>query len=70
MPVYLLTNMNTQLGIINKAQTLVSKVISDSQYNAQLFDLSNFAYYSSFFYTAGQQHFIEPTSSYMYFIIY
>ncbi len=43
MPAYLLTNMNTQLGMVNGARILVSGVIPDLQGNTQLFDLSNFA---------------------------
>ncbi len=35
-------NMTTQLRMINKAQTLVCGIISDSQSNTQVFDLSNF----------------------------
>lgn len=42
--------MMTQLGIINGAQTLIFGVISDLQDNLQLFNLSNFAYYSNFLY--------------------
>lgn len=49
----LLTNINLQLGIVNRAQTLVFEVIPEIQDNAQLFDLSMFAYCYSFLYTAG-----------------
>lgn len=43
--------MNIQIGMINRAQILVSGVIFDPQGNAYLFDLSNFTYCSSFLYT-------------------
>ena len=39
--------------MVNGAQTLVSEVFLDPQDDAQLFNLSNFAYYCSFLYTAG-----------------
>ena len=44
MPACLLTNMNSQLSMVNGVQILISKIISDPQSNAQLFNLSNFAY--------------------------
>lgn len=37
IPACLLTNFNIQLGIVNKAQTLVFGIIPDCQDNAQLF---------------------------------
>ncbi len=43
MPACLLTNMNTQLDMVNGARTLVSGIIPDLQGNTQLFNLSNFA---------------------------
>ena len=70
LPACLLTNMNTQLGMVNRAQILVIGVILDSQSNAQLFDLSNFAYRYSFLYMARWQHFVELISSYMHFVTY
>ena len=36
----------------------------------QLFNLSNFAYCSSFLHTAGQYYFVELTSFYMHFVTY
>lgn len=48
----LLTNMNTQLGMVKKARTQVFGVIPDPQSNAQLFDLSKLSYYYSLLHTA------------------
>ncbi len=42
MPACLLININTQLGMVNGAQTFIFGVIPDPQGNTQLFDLSNF----------------------------
>lgn len=69
MPACLLTNINTQPGMVNGAQTLVFGVIPNPQGNAYLYDLSNFADYYSFLYTARWLYFVELISSYIYFII-
>ncbi len=70
MPTYLLKNMNTQLGIVNGGQTLVSKIIFDPQDNILFFDLSNFANWSNFLHMAGLQHFVKLTSSHMHIVIH
>ncbi len=41
MPAYLPTNINSQHGMVNEAQTLISGVIPGPQSNIQIFDLSN-----------------------------
>lgn len=51
---YWLTNLNTQLGMLNEARILVAGVITDLQDNIQLSNLSHFAYNPNFLNIARQ----------------